>query len=66
MMCEYEPTNIGKASGYATSIRANLSDAKTNGSESILVRSSLWAHRHQLRCSSNDAKELLTSGGILT
>ena len=57
MTCEYESKSIGKASGYTTSILANLSDVKTNGSESILVPSLLSAHRHQLRCSSNEAKE---------
>jgi len=56
-MYEYEPKSIGKASGYTTSILANLSDAKTNGSESILVPSLLSALRRQLLCSSSDAKE---------
>ena len=55
--CEYEPKSIGKASGYTTLILANLSDVKTNGSESILVLSLLSALRQLLLCSSNDAKE---------
>jgi len=36
---EYEPKSTRKPSGYTTSILVNLSDAKTNGSGSILAPS---------------------------
>jgi len=55
---EYEPKSTRKASGYTTSIVANFSDAKTNGSGSILAPSLLSTHRHQSLYSSNDAREL--------
>jgi len=54
---EYEPNSTRKTSGYTTSILANLSDARTNGSESILALSLLSTHRHQSQYSSNDARE---------
>jgi len=63
---EYEPKSIGKASGYTTSIPASLLDAKTNGSESILVPSSLSALRHQLLYSPNDEMEPRLLQSILT
>jgi len=47
-MYEYQPKSIGKASGYTISILENLSDAKTNGSESILAHDLSLTHRRQL------------------
>ena len=44
-----------KASEYTTSIRVNLSDAKTNGSGSILAPSLSSTHRHQSVTKANSA-----------